>query len=81
MEAKLRKINFIGEVMTVAAQFRDKNWGSWRNSLRCLHAWDIPLRDNGWEVEIKQKDHGASVPHSWKATADVSKEQTKVGEL
>lgn len=25
IEAKLRKINFIGEVMTVAAQFRDKN--------------------------------------------------------
>lgn len=45
--------------------------------MRCLRA----LRDNGWEVEIKQKEHGASVHHSWKATADVSEEQAKVGEL
>lgn len=39
--------------------------------MRCLHAWDIPLRDNGWKVEIKQKEHGASIHHSQKATADV----------
>lgn len=57
--------------MSVAAPFRDKNWSSWRNSMRCLHAWDIPLRDNGWKVEIKQKEHGASIHHSQTATADV----------
>lgn len=39
--------------------------------MRCLCAWDNPLRDDGWEVEIKQQEHGASIHHSWKAPADV----------
>lgn len=45
--------------------------------MRCLRAWDNPLRDNGWEVEIKQKEHSASIHHSGKVTADESEYKPK----